>query len=525
MSYKLMLLDDEPILLEGLTRQTDWHAYGFELVCTARNGLEGLEKFLDYQPDAILTDIRMRFMNGLDFIRQIRQIDPDVEIAVMSAFDIFEYAQQACNLGVTDYLLKPIRDDKLAHVLCTMYQRIDEKRSVASRLEQLDRYVIEQNNALQAIARKRILLGNCNPEMFFYAKFPKLQAGNRIHLVMIQDNEEHDTHLLNIPIENMFVEYADGSVLMHCAFDNGAICAVLYAETEDGEQEEQLINKFLDAVRSTTQKNLTVTIGSDVGCWEDIVKSYRSAEKQMRFARMLGINGLVSIPTSEESSRYPRDLEKQLLELANRSTAEEIQKWIKQLHSWSSNQPEKYVFAARGMFLRVLQRFIELDEIKITEYKQWYSRLETVLALPMEISIEKLSILIEQLYDSSQWERSVVGSYMNKVINQIKTYVLDHFEDSSLNIRSVAEHVHISAPYLGRLFKRTMGQSFNEYLNDVRIEKAKLLLHNINMKIGDVAAAVGYENQSYFQVLFKKKNSMTPGDYRAQNIDIKGEST
>jgi two-component system response regulator YesN len=172
-----------------------------------------------------------------------------------------------------------------------------------------------------------------------------------------------------------------------------------------------------------------------------------------------------------------------------------------------------------------LQRFIELDEIKITEYKQWYSRLETVLALPMEISIEKLSSLIEQLYDSSQWESSVVGSYMNKVINQIKTYVLDHFEDSSLNIRSVAEHVHISAPYLGRLFKRTMGQSFNEYLNDVRIEKATLLLHNINMKIGDVAAAVGYENQSYFQVLFKKKNSMTPGDYRAQNIDIKGEST
>lgn len=114
----------------------------------------------------------MRFMNGLDFIRQIRQIDPDVEIAVMSAFDIFEYAQQACNLGVTDYLLKPIRDDKLAHVLCTMYQRIDEKRSVASRLEQLDRYVIEQNNALQAIARKRILLGIVIPKCFSMLSFP-----------------------------------------------------------------------------------------------------------------------------------------------------------------------------------------------------------------------------------------------------------------------------------------------------------------------------------------------------------------
>ena len=188
MNYKMMLLDDEPILLEGLARQTDWERCGFELVCTARHGFDGIEKFLDYQPDAILTDIRMRFMSGLDFIRQVRHVDSEVEIAVMSAYDVFEYAQQACALGVTDYLLKPIQEQQLSGVLENMRLRLDRRRSIAQRLEQVGRYAAAQNSAMQAVARKRILLGNRQPETLTYAQLSPLRPGERIRLVMIQNN-------------------------------------------------------------------------------------------------------------------------------------------------------------------------------------------------------------------------------------------------------------------------------------------------------------------------------------------------
>ena len=523
MAYKIMLLDDEPILLEGLVRQTDWEAHGFELVCTARNGFDGLEKFLDHQPDAILTDIRMRFMNGLDFIRQIHHINADVEIAVMSAFDVFEYAQQACNLGVTDYLLKPIADHKLSDVLNTMYQRLEKRRSIASRLERVDRYVREQDNAFQSIARKQLLLGNDNQENLLYAKLPELQPGEKMHLVMIQDNQEQDTHLLSIPVESMFVEQVSERVLIHCIFDNGTICAVLRSDGEDRTKERKLINDFLDAVRESMKENLTVTIGCDVDSWSEIAKSYRSAKKQMQLARMLGIIGVASLPSSEEGSRYPRQLEQRLLGIANGSTTEEIQKWSRSFLAWGESHPEQFVFAARGIFQKVLQRFVELDEISIAEYEQWRSGFESVLALSIKASIERFSELMEQLFNTPQKRSSVSGSYMSGVIDQIKTYVSDHLEDSSLNIRAAAEYMHVSAPYLGRLFKRFEGMSFNGYLNEVRLERARLLLFNNDLRIGEVAAAVGFENQSYFQVLFKKKNGMTPGDYRAQLTTTKGE--
>lgn len=522
MMYKLMLLDDEPILLAGLSSQIDWKSYGFELVCTARHGFDGLEKFLDYQPDAILTDIRMRFMNGLDFIREIRQIDSEVEIAVMSAYDVFEYAQKACSLGVTDYLLKPIRDDKLAAVLNTMHQRIEKRRSIASRLEQMESYHVKQHNALQTLAQKKMLLGNCKAETLVYANLPELQPGERVHLVMIADNEEQDNHLLSIPIENMFAEYAAERVLMHCVFDNGVICAALRTSAAERAAEVQMINRFLDAVRNTTKGNLTVTIGEEVNCWLDISKSYHSAEKQMRLARMMGFLGMVTIPIAEEKNRYPYELEQQLLEQISRPVDGYFQKWIDQFSDWSENHPDQFAFAVRSMFMRALQCFVELGVIGMSECERWNSRLERALSLPKETAIERAAAVFAQLYNDDREESGIAGSYMNDIIDQIQAFVAANLQDSSLNIHAAAEHVHVSAPYLGRLFKRTMNMSFNGYLSEVRLERSKRVLMDENLRIGEVALAVGFESQSYFQVQFKKKYGMTPGDYRSQCAGTKG---
>lgn len=524
MTYKLMLLDDEPILLEGLARQTDWQAYGFELVCTARHGFDGLEKFMDYQPDAVMTDIRMRFMNGLDFIRQVRRLDPDVEIAVMSAYDVFEYAQQACELGVTDYLLKPIAEEKLAGVLRTMHQRLDERRSVASRLKQAERYVIEQRSTLQAVARKRMLLGDANAETLRWADPPALRPGERMHVAMIQDNQEQDAQLLSVPVEQLFADRMGDCILMRCMFDNGAICIVLRAGPESAGSEQRLIEQSIADVRRITRETLTVTLGCDVDCWENIAKSYHSAEEQMHFARMLGMFGLVSLPAAAEDGRYPRELEKSLLEMISGSTPERLKKWSERFAAWSDGHPRQYAFAARGMFLRALQRLVELDEIGIGEYEQWRQRLESALILPGQASAERFVELAGQLLDGSQRESGRAGNYLSVLTERVGAFAAERLSDPGLNIRVVAEQVHVSAPYLGRIFKRVQGQSFSGYLNDLRLEQARLLLLDPNMRVGDVAAAVGFENQSYFQVLFKKKTGMTPGDYRARQLSGGGET-
>ncbi|MGI6172481.1 MAG: response regulator transcription factor [Christensenellales bacterium] len=132
----MMLLDDEPIIIEGLAKTVDWQGNGFTLSATARNGVEGLEIFEREQPDAVITDIRMRQMDGLQFIRKLRERGYDTEIAVLTAFDVFDYAKTACSLGVTEFILKPINDEDLekalSHMLENLKRKAKEKDTVES---------------------------------------------------------------------------------------------------------------------------------------------------------------------------------------------------------------------------------------------------------------------------------------------------------------------------------------------------------------------------------------------------------
>lgn len=523
MIFKIMLLDDEPILLEGLARNTDWRAHGFELACTARHGFDGLEKFLEFQVDAILTDIRMRFMDGLDFIRQVRRIQPDVEIAVMSAYDVFEYAQSACELGVVDYLLKPILDERLAQVLDTMHARLEKRKSVTARLAQAERYLVERKSALKQIARKRLLLDGGNlDDTLAYASLPELQTGERVHVALLQNNEEPDAQLLSIPVEQLFAGYMGGRVLMHTVFDNGTVCLALRSDSQGRVVEEEIIDRALSEAKQITRETLTVTLGPDVESWADIARSYRAAEKQMRFARMLGITGLAMTPVAEETGYYPRDLEYGLSKLLMDAAPDYLKDWEKQFLAWCQEHEAQYAFAARSMVLKMLQRLVEMREINLTEYEYWRGQLEGALALPWRDSIQKLDELIEKLCDSRHRGGGIVGGYLNSLAERVKAYALEHMEDPDLNVRAVADAVHISAPYLGRVFKKVTGMSFGGYLTQQRLERAQTMLFNADMRIGDIASAVGFENQSYFQVLFKKKTGMTPGDYRAKHMGAQG---
>lgn len=123
--YRVILVDDERMILEGLRRVVPWSELGCEVVGTARNGLEGLELIRQARPDMLFTDIRMPNMDGLRMIAALRSEFPRLQIAVLTAFRDFEYAQTALNLGVCRYLLKPSRMDELNEAIRTMTARLD----------------------------------------------------------------------------------------------------------------------------------------------------------------------------------------------------------------------------------------------------------------------------------------------------------------------------------------------------------------------------------------------------------------
>src|SRR5512135_2324400 len=154
MTYKAFFVEDEIVTREGIRDNVDWHGNGFEFCGEAPDGEIALPLIQTTQPDLLITDIKMPFMDGLELCKIVRERMPWVKIVILSGHDEFEYAQKAINLGVTEYLLKPVTAQDLHHVLQRIAAQIDREHREQEHLEKLKSQVEENRTAL----RERLLL-------------------------------------------------------------------------------------------------------------------------------------------------------------------------------------------------------------------------------------------------------------------------------------------------------------------------------------------------------------------------------
>jgi len=520
--YKLMLLDDEPILLDGLLHTVDWAAGGFEVVCTAHHGFEGIEQYLDYQPDAIITDIRMRFMDGLDFIRAIRRVDQDVEIAIMSAYDVFDHAQRALELGVSEYLLKPIHPEKMARCLGQLRARLDRRRSISRRLKQAEQYLSAQSEELTRLSRKRLLLGAAQPEELCYLNLGDLSRPGRWQALLVSGD---DTALMGVPIEKMLCEALGPGLAFLALFDDGRVCAV--QDVSAAGAPIGRIEACLKGIDATLGVRAVAALGDEVPALTALDQSYHSAEKRLQMAAIAGIYGLITRNDAlfrGERFSYPYDLELQLMRIIPSGTDRQISGWVNALSATLARYPDYAAVTIRGVFQRALQRMVEIDGIPPGESPAWLNRLEMVLGCPAGRWEEELGRLLEALVDSPNCAGAgFLGGYLMGLVEEIKRFTHLNLGNPQLNLRMAAENLHVSAPYLGRVFKRAAGKSYSNYINECRIEKARQLLSMNEARVCDVAQRVGFDNQPYFQVLFKKQVGVTPGDYRSRR-SLRGDA-
>ncbi|MCD8354653.1 MAG: response regulator, partial [Clostridiales bacterium] len=147
--YSILLVDDEEDVLRVILRKLDWENLGFSIVGYAKNGREALELAEDLQPDVVMTDIKMPYMDGLEMGRRIKEICPQVKIVIFSGFDRFEYAQEAIKLEVEEYILKPIDADKLRSVFLRLREKLDRERAEKRDIDKLHQYYMESLPVLQ----------------------------------------------------------------------------------------------------------------------------------------------------------------------------------------------------------------------------------------------------------------------------------------------------------------------------------------------------------------------------------------
>ncbi|SDB07957.1 Helix-turn-helix domain-containing protein [Pseudobutyrivibrio sp. YE44] len=144
--YNVMLVDDEEEVRVAIEKKINWEDIGFKVVGSAGNGFDALDMALECRPDVVMTDINMPFMNGLEFSKQLKAELPATKFVILSGYDEFEYAKEAIELSVEEYILKPVNSDELYQLFSRLKERLDNEVDIRHKLEQLEKYFMENTS-------------------------------------------------------------------------------------------------------------------------------------------------------------------------------------------------------------------------------------------------------------------------------------------------------------------------------------------------------------------------------------------
>jgi two-component system, response regulator YesN len=513
--YKVILVDDEKSICEGLQRMIQWEQYGFEVCDAARNGEEALCKIKMHIPDLIVTDIRMPYMNGLQLIEHVRNSDfRDMEFIVLSGYAEFEYARQAIKNGVTSYLLKPVDEDELYALLENIRAKIDQKNGQNRMKKQF---------LLQSLASNTQVSENENGNDWI-----EQEARDGVWYVLIKERTQA-TWLCKEgkgQISDPGMSFCQGI----CEF-LGEQQSFVIKQREDScelivsDGILQLychsIYKFALSALDFFKRNqivVDILIGDRVTSFVELRKSQKSIEH--RKDTSFYSNKEHAIYMEDVSSSFSTELgelkQDALLKAIQEADEGGITNYINTLIRYfieKSVQPQLVRLSIDDLLASIVRMVIKLGDMD-HDLLDMYEQSKKVFA---DLGILQLENLLTEI---SMKTASILKRYEEKtaagVIGMVMDYIRLHYQEN-LDIKSVSQKFHFNPIYFGQQFKKSVGVTFNQYLTILRIDEAKKLLSKTERRIYEIAQTVGFEDSNYFMIKFKDIVGMTPSDYREKN--------
>ncbi|OMF83500.1 response regulator [Paenibacillus glucanolyticus] len=528
--YTILIVDDEPIVREGIRNRIPWAEHGFECIGDCENGRDALEAVNRLQPDVVLTDIHMPYMDGLELSRHITQQHPKTKIIILTGFDDFEYAQQAVKLQVTDFILKPVTSAELRELLDKLKLEMDEERGHAEHLKKLrqqlnESLVLLKERFLERLATSPMKITEIENKLTYF----EIPLHGPCYIAMLADMDElrsdegcvdHELHafaLYNITQE-ILAEEPEAAVFR---YKENKVMTIL-----SGLGEEELYaraQELAEEIRVSTKRfmKFTVTLGIGTICYQlhAIRYSCRASEAALEYRLLMGHDQVVSITDLEKRETSPlhdgSENEAALIAAIRAGTANEVEACIKRLISEIGSASISielcYVRIVRVM-LAVLQTLTEIGSNEnewVGKEKRLLSDLYSFRSLD-EIERWLQEVCEQAIQDVAKTRKDITRSQMLEAVN----FIHQHYEDAQLSIKSVSSRIFMSTSYFSSLFKAHTGKTFVEYVTEVRMEKAKELLKHSPMRTYEIAARSGYLDPQYFSVLFKKHTGVTPTEYR-----------
>jgi two-component system, response regulator YesN len=523
MSYKVFFVEDEIITREGIRDNVDWQASGFEFCGEATDGEMALPLLRTAQPDVLITDIKMPFMDGLQLSKIVRERMPWVKIIILSGHDEFEYAQKAIGLGITDYLLKPVTVHKLQTVLQKLTSQLNQERKEQDTLKKLQEQIEENRTMLRERLLFKLIVGAVSSS-------EAVEAGQRLGLDLIArhylvvilklelgDRTEQYDHDEYQQVQRVLTELAEKNPdIFVLKRDWGDIILIMKGSTPEYlEEERDLLLEEISQTVAKTRYQLTIGLGASRERIADISQSFKDALVHIQNP----VNITVPMLNQSVEGGELLNLDKAAIENYLRcGVKDEFDKFFNAyLHplgetGLKSSLIKNYVFV--DVILATAKLVNELGG-DIERVLPELSSLETIL--PNVKSVEQLR---EQAYKIISIGLTYRDSRPNGqhvyLIRQAKAYMEHRYADPELSLNDVAAQANLSASHFSAVFSQETCQTFKEYLTEIRINKAKELLRMTRLRSADIAYQVGYNDPHYFSTVFKKNTGLSPIEFRSQ---------
>ncbi len=526
--YKILLADDEGIVIDSLKYIIEKN---FKEICvveaasTGRSVIELAEKF---NPDIAIMDIQMPGINGIEAMKEIRKNNSAVIFIVMTAYDKFHYAKEAINLGVLEYLTKPVNHTVIATVIQKAMDIIEEDRKKRSNdlmiREKLEFVIpIIENDFIYAVLAEDEL----SRELDNYRNLLGIKEEYGM-MMMIEFGDSIENGSLTNPV-GISVKAQSFYSVIRSSLKEEFNCIVgpimvnriaVYLPSDKAQQEyddrTDLIDKTRQMVRDLTRRidvQFKVGIGS-VAPLHRLSESMKEAVNALRSGKGRVTHVKDIIIGCDYESDYPIDIENALFEMITKGNQEKTKLEANSFFDW---MVEHYPDHMMNIKLKVLEfiLFAEQKAFLSGGMTYYFSYRKDYLPTLYKIdSYEQLRTwFIDKIMDACRNIAFKREEKASGVIANAKNFIEENYH-KDISLDDVSRKVDISPYYFSKLFKEEVGENFIEYLTRIRIEKAKRLLQNRDLSIKNICADTGYSDPNYFSRIFKKYVGETPTEYR-----------
>lgn len=519
--YNIILVDDEDEIRGRIASKIS-EDLGFKIVGSAGTGYDALDLLEEQDVDVVLTDIKMPFIDGIELTRIIRRDYPMIKVAFITGYDEFLYAQEAINLNVNSYMMKPITSKQINQFLSKLktdldkeYEQMQDIMIMKEKYEEL--LPIIGDSYLSSLINMDNVTDSSKEQLKLYGIDVEGHKNFTTCLVQIKDSSKtlKENEQRKVNTNEMFKKVFMKADFKHSLLVADGIVFIFSFDDYDKSHVDELLHELCESTKEYIDTELLVGVSSVYSDFVDFPKSYEKARRAMGYATMDDFNNVVyeeellqlKVKQSFISIRDFSTYDTLIQYGSKEQIIEKTNELIERAKDTQSFNREFVVIDLASLIINLADHasvsINDILDVELIDYFNKYNNYEGMLRGFLDI-----------IFKICEFDSRSQINYNEQMIKDTISYIENNYTDTELSLEQICDEFNISISHMSTMFKKNSGYTFSKYLIKVRLDKAKQLLQTTSLKIADIASQVGYSDVYYFSHSFKKVVGVSPRDYR-----------